>query len=128
MKWYSAIVYALGIAFCTALALFPKTAPAQEVLSGRGIICDTAEQVARVIKADDFQATLVAVNTEKAHSCEVMEIAFIFHGETGETVRIHGEAWQVTQIVVIGVDIGQGIQLVQPTVQWSAFAIEERGA
>ena len=89
MKWYNAIVYAFGIAFCTALALFPKTAPAQEVLSGRGIICDTAEQVARVIKADDFQATLVAVNTEKAHSCEVMEIAFIFHRETGETVRIH---------------------------------------
>ena len=57
-----------------------------------------------------------------------MEIAFIVHGETGETVRIHGEAWQVTQIVVIGVDIGQGIQPVQPTVQWSAFAIEERGA
>ena len=65
MKWYNAIVYALGIAFCIALALFPKTAPAQEVLSGRGIICDTAEQVARIIKADDFQATLVAVNTEK---------------------------------------------------------------
>jgi hypothetical protein len=42
MKWYNAIVYAFGIAFCTALALFPKTAPAQEVLSGRGIICDTA--------------------------------------------------------------------------------------
>jgi hypothetical protein len=57
-----------------------------------------------------------------------MEIAFIFHGETGETVRIRGEAWQVTQIIVIGVDIGQGIQPVQPTVQWSAFAIEERGA
>ena len=57
-----------------------------------------------------------------------MEIAFIFHGETGGTVRIRGEAWQVTQIIVIGVDIGRGIQPVQPTVQWSAFAIEERGA
>jgi hypothetical protein len=39
---YSAIVYAIGIAFSIALALFPKTAPAQEVLTGRGIICDTA--------------------------------------------------------------------------------------
>jgi hypothetical protein len=25
------------------------------VVTGRGIVCDTAEQVARVIKADDFQ-------------------------------------------------------------------------
>jgi hypothetical protein len=69
MKWYSAIVYAIGIAFSVALALYSKTAPAQEVLSGRGIICDTAEQVARVIKADDFQATLVTVNAEKTNSC-----------------------------------------------------------
>jgi integrase len=61
MKYYSAIVYAIGIAFSVALALYPKTAPAQEVLTGRGILCDTADQVARIIKADDFQATLVAV-------------------------------------------------------------------
>jgi hypothetical protein len=28
MKWYSATVFAIGIAFSVALALFPKTAPA----------------------------------------------------------------------------------------------------
>jgi hypothetical protein len=48
MKWYSAIVFAIGTAFSVALAIYPKHAPAQEVLTGRGIICDTAEQVARV--------------------------------------------------------------------------------
>jgi hypothetical protein len=127
MKRYSAIVDALGIAFSVALALFPKTAPAQEVLSGRGIICDTAEQVARVIKADDFQATLVAVNAEKAHSCEVMEIAFIIH-EKGETVRVHGEAWQVTEIIVVGAMTPQGWGSIEPSMQWSAFLVEERVA
>jgi hypothetical protein len=50
MKYYSAIVYAIGIAFSVALALYPKTAPAQEVLTGRGILCDTADQVAGIIK------------------------------------------------------------------------------
>jgi hypothetical protein len=127
MKWYSAIVYAIGIAFSVALALFPKTAPAQEVLSGRGIICDTAEQVARVIKADDFQATLVAVNAEKSHSCEVMEIAFVIH-QKGEPVRIHGEAWQLTEIIVVGAMTPQGWGSIQPSVQWSAFLVEERTA
>jgi hypothetical protein len=29
MRVYSTIVYAIGIAFCAALALYPKTAPAQ---------------------------------------------------------------------------------------------------
>jgi hypothetical protein len=57
----------------------PEDCSRAGVLSVRGIICDTPEQVAGVIKADSFQATLVAVNTEKAHSCEVMEIAFIIH-------------------------------------------------
>jgi hypothetical protein len=128
MKWYSAIVYAIGIAFSVALALYSKTAPAQEVLSGRGIICDTAEQVARVIKADDFQATLVAVNTEKANSCAVLEVAFIIHGEKGETVRIHGDAWQVTQIIVVGANTPQGWGTLDPMVQWSAFQVNEVGA
>jgi hypothetical protein len=55
-----AIVYAIGTAFCVALALFAKTAPAQKVVTDRGLICDMSEQVARIINADDFQATLVA--------------------------------------------------------------------
>jgi hypothetical protein len=40
MKWYNAFVFAFGLAFAVALALFPKQAPAQEVLSARGLVCD----------------------------------------------------------------------------------------
>jgi len=128
MKWYSAIVYAIGIAFSIALALFPKTAPAQEVLTGRGILCDTAEQVADILKADDFQASLNAVNFEKPNSCAVLEVAFIIHGQKGEMVRIHGDAWQVTQIIVVGANTPQGWGTLEPTIQWSAFYVNEVGA
>jgi hypothetical protein len=128
MKWYNAIVYATGITFSVALALYPKTAPAQEVLTARGIICDTAEQVATVLKADDFQASLNAVNFNKANSCAVLEVAFIIHGEKGETVRIHGDAWQVTQIIVVGANTPQGWGTLEPMVQWSAFHVNEVSA
>jgi hypothetical protein len=46
MKWYNAFVFAFGLAFAVALALFPKQAPAQDVVTARGLMCDTAEQVA----------------------------------------------------------------------------------
>jgi hypothetical protein len=128
MKWYSTIVYAIGIAFSVALALFPKTAPAQEVQVGRGIVCDRADQVTRILKADDFQATLVAVNAEKALSCAVLPVAFIFHGDKGETVRIHGASWQVQQILVLGLETDEGMRPVEPTIQWSAFYVDEQGA
>jgi hypothetical protein len=128
MKWYSAIVFAIGTAFSVALAIYPKHAPAQEVLTGRGIICDTAEQVARVIKADHFYETLIAVNADKAHSCQVMEVAFIVHGEKGETVRIHSDAWQVTQIIVVGAHTPQGWGTVEATIQWTALHVDEQSA
>jgi hypothetical protein len=112
-----AIVYAIGIAFCVALALYPKTAPAQEVVTDRGLICDTSEQVARM-----------AVNAEKSQSCAVMPVAFIMLGEAAETVRIHGSTWQIREILIVGADAGNGFQPVQPMLQWSAFYVEEKAA
>jgi hypothetical protein len=57
-----------------------------------------------------------------------MEIAFIIHGEKGETIRIHGEAWQVTEIIVVGANTPQGWGTVEPAIQWSAFYVNELGA
>jgi hypothetical protein len=110
------------------IALFPKGAGAQDVVTGRGILCDKAEQVARLIKADDFQATMVAVNAEKANSCAVLPIAFIMHGEKGEQVHVGGDTWQIAQILVLGLMTDNGIRPIEPTVQWSAFHVQERGA
>jgi hypothetical protein len=64
----------------------------------------------------------------RINSCAVLEVAFIVHGEKGETVRIHGDAWQVTQIIVVGANVGQGFQPIEPTIQWSAFYVKEQGA
>jgi hypothetical protein len=121
MKWYSAIVYAIGIAFSVALALFPKTAPAQhQTYQGIGVVCDEPEQVARYVRAKEGDGALAAINAEKPNSCAIMKVAF-FMGETREKIATSSGTWQITKILIVGVDIGQGIQEVVPTVQWSAF-------
>jgi hypothetical protein len=127
MKSYNAIVYALGLAFCVTLALYPKHAPAQEVLSARGLVCDTAEQVARVVTADDFYATLTDVNAEKADSCNVLEVAFIIHNQKAPKVFIGTDVWQLTQIIVVAANTPQGMILVEPMIHWSAFHVDEHG-
>ena len=127
MKCYSAIVYAFGIAFSVALALYPKHAPAQDVVTARGLMCDTAEQVARVIKSDDFFATIASVNTEKARSCEVTEVAFIINSEDGPKVSIGTDVWQVTQVTVVAANTPRGMVLVEPMIQWTAFQVDRQG-
>jgi hypothetical protein len=127
VKCYSAIVYALGIAFNVALVLFPKHAPAQDVVTARGLMCDTAEQVARVLKADDFFATIASVNSEKAQSCEVTEVAFIINSEGGPKIFIGTDAWQVTQVTVVAAKTPRGMVLVEPTIQWTAFQVDHEG-
>jgi hypothetical protein len=128
MKWYNAFVFVSGLAFAVALALFPKQAPAQDVLSARGLVCDTAEQVARVITADDFYETLTSVNAEKAGSCNILEVAFIIHNEKAPKVFIGADTWQLTQIIVVAASTPQGMVPVEPMIQWSAFHVDDHGA
>jgi hypothetical protein len=127
MKWYNAFVFAFGLAFAVALALFPKQAPAQDVVTARGLMCDTAEQVARVIKSDDFFATIASVNTEIARSCEVTEVAFIINSEDGPKVSIGTDVWQVTQVTVVAANTPRGMVLVEPMIQWTAFQVDRQG-
>jgi hypothetical protein len=127
VKYYNAFVFAFGLAFAVALVLFPKQAPAQDVRSARGLVCDTAEQVARVITADDFYEALTEVNAEKASSCNVLEIAFIIHNQKAPKVFIGADTWQLTQIIVVAANTPQGMVLVEPMIQWSAFQVKKEG-
>jgi hypothetical protein len=121
------LVAAFVIAAICTLTIY-SLAYAQEVQTSRGLICDTPEQVVRVIKADDFQATIVAVNAEKALSCAIMPVAFIMHGTKSEQVHIGANTWQIEQILVVGANVGNGFQPIQPMLQWAAFLVDERGA
>ena len=117
----------------TALALLVSShAYAQhQTYQGTGVVCDEPEQVARYIRSIEGDGALAAINAENPYACAIMKVAF-FMGETRESIATSATSsgtWQITKILIVGVDVGQGIQSVQPTVQWSAFQIEgEQGA
>jgi hypothetical protein len=102
-----------------------------QTYQGTGVVCDEPEQVARYVRSAEGEGTLAAINAEKPHSCAIMKIAF-FMGETRERIATSATSsgtWQITKILIVGVDVGQGIQPVDPVVQWSAFHVEgELGA
>src|SRR5215475_3793423 len=92
------------------------------------LVCDTQEQVERFVAlfAGDAQAAIRVVNAEQKNptACAMMNIAFMRGNQVG-TAR-HGEnAFQITHILVIGIENGNGIQPVQPAAYYSAFGIKE---
>jgi hypothetical protein len=92
------------------------------------LVCDTQEQVERFVAlfAGDAQAAIKVVNAEQKNptACAMMNIAFVRGNQLG--MARHGDnAFQITHILVIGVENGNGIQPVQPAAYYSAFGVRE---
>ena len=109
----------LAAPFC-----IPAHAADYEVASS--LVCDTQEQVERFVAlfAGDAQAAIKVVNDEQTTACAIMNIAFMRGNHLG-TARHGDTAFQITHILVIGVENGNGIQPVQPTAYYSAFVVRE---
>jgi hypothetical protein len=90
-------------------------------------MCDTADQVRRYLLSEDAEATLAAINEEKAQSCGLVYVSF-YVGVTDSTIVTKDGVWEITHILVVGVVTPGGVYAVQPSAQWTAFAVESRGA
>jgi hypothetical protein len=102
---------------------------AGDIAIGRGIICDTQEQMERYVAVfnGDARLALTIVNTEakKEDACSVAAIAFLA-GETAATARNNdGEAYRVMKILVLGVVTNLGVQQVAPFPQFTVMKIDE---
>jgi hypothetical protein len=100
---------------------------AQNVVTGNGIVCDTAEQVERFVMAKDSEAFLTKVNEEKAHSCGIVFVAF-YVGKAVKRIWNEKGEWAITPILVIGAPFNGGFSAVAPTPQFTAFLVKEEGA
>jgi hypothetical protein len=108
-----------------ALLAAPFCAPSQaadyEVASS--LVCDTQEQVERFVAlfAGNAQAAIRVVNAEQKNptACAMMNIAFMRGNQLG-TARHGDNAFQITHILVIGIENGNGIQPVQPAAYYSS--------
>jgi hypothetical protein len=111
----------LAAPFCT-----PSQAADYEVAPS--LVCDTPEQVERFVAlfAGDAQAAIRVVNAEQNNptACAMLNIAFMRGNRLG-TARHGDNAFQITHILVIGIENGNGIQSVQPAAYYSAFGVKE---
>jgi hypothetical protein len=88
----------------------------QPIETNYGIICDTPEQAARNIRGE----TLASINADNPIACANANVAYI-KMDKGEHVVTPRGTWLVTKIFVIGLVVGNEIQDIEPTVQYSAF-------
>jgi hypothetical protein len=120
--------HALDICLKLALLLVclccPLAAKAQQITVGRGLVCDTAEQVSDFVASqDDAQTTLTRINTEaKTNVCGIVQVAFI-RGDPVAKVRTKQGPAEVVAIIVVGFFNGQGWLTMSPYPQYSLFMI-----
>lgn len=116
-----------GLAAAIVL-MAPALARANDISVGVTLACDTAAQVESfVAKFDgDAKAAIEAVNDEenKANACIVAALGFI-KGKSLQTVRNRDNAYEVTEILVVGAVTGQGFVLVQPVRWFTAVQLPE---
>lgn len=126
MNWkYTIAPFALLAALATA-------APAQEIHTSRGLVCDTAEQVTEFLKSpeDNPIAAVDAINARfSSAACELGLWAFAIGDEANKAKDAEGKEWSVRRVLVVAV--GQNgrppLHAVKPTSQFSAFQFRAEG-
>ena len=114
-----------------AIPVFCTPAGAHEIETGRGVICDTREQVQRLalLLEEDAQAAIKTVNAE-AHdptACALATVAYVRGGKAG-TARSKAGTFEIVEVLVVGVETRRGLQSASPAVYFTLFKIEERAA
>jgi hypothetical protein len=111
--------------------LLGVSAQAEEVQVGRGVFCDTRDQAQRFVALFDGDAAtaLRTVNAEEhnATACGVATVAYLRSRNAG-TIRSKTNAFEIVQVVIVGVNTPAGIRMMQPAVSFLISKIEEYAA
>ena len=117
----------LVLAMLSLLAV-PAQAQAPEVEVGTSLICDTQEQVQRFVALydGDVESALNGVNAAEHDptACGVSTMAYV-RGPQLATARNKDAAFEIVQILVLGVVTDSGVKSVTPAPFFSLFAIDE---
>lgn len=101
------------------LFLFPRLSGAQEALTGRGVICNSAAQVAEYVTLKGGDAALNIINARDKSACAILMVAYV-RGKDVMDVRANEGAATVTEIVVIAFNDGTWHR-VTPFAQFTLF-------
>lgn len=122
-KWYE--IHALTFLFVAILVLsivgFAKHGWGQEALQGRGLICDTKEQVVKAVTSfDRGENGVETVNKDEPRACGILVVTYTVKGKVGEMDSARGKL-DLVLIEVVAVMTGSGWQRVQPLLQVTAM-------
>jgi hypothetical protein len=119
----------LGLLLSLLVSSVP--APADEVETGRGALCDTQKQAERLasLVAEDSEVALETVNSEEhyATACEYLNVAFVRGSRVG-VVRTNGVTLEIVEVLVVGVVTARGVRPARPEVFFSLFKVDETAA
>jgi hypothetical protein len=117
---------ALGFALLSLLACYP--AQAQEYEHGTALLCDSQKQVERYVALfkGKEQSTIDEVNTEEKDptACGLATVAYVRGPELG-TARNKESAFQIVRILVVAVEMPDGLRPVQPAPYFTVFEVLE---
>ena len=119
----------LGVA--VLFLLFANLARADEIEIGYGVVCGTqkeVEQIFALIDAD-MQTAIRTVNAEANDpaACGFANVAFVRRPNPVTVESKHG-AFQIVEIVVVGVVTESGMRGIAPIVRFSLFRVAEASA
>jgi hypothetical protein len=120
----------LALRLATLALLLCSAAQAQEVQTGSMMICDTRSQVERFVtllaSAGDPASAAKAVNTEAADptACARADIAYLRGARLG-VVRTPSDAFEIVEILVIGVPTAAGIRPIKPARGFTLVKLKE---
>ena len=110
------------------IAPFCGSAQAMEYEVGTSLICDTRSQAERFVTlfSGDTQAAIDAVNAEEQDpsACALVDVAYLRGAKIG-TARNGDSAFEIVQIMVVGIDTAGGIRAVRPSAYFSLFGVKE---
>jgi hypothetical protein len=119
-----AIKYLLATAgmFVMVHSAMTVGARAQNIENGVGVVCDSPQQVERVIiLRADFKSAVEEINAQNnSRVCEILNVAFLVGGIVAEASNDKG-TWQIRKILIVGLYLGRIMNTVQPYQKYTAF-------
>jgi len=121
----------MRLALPLALVLLAFTSPARAlpVEYDTGAICDTQNHAQRLAMLDADGEDTATINADEVgpKACAVATVAFV-RGAVLGTAKNGVETIEVVEILVVGVDRGNGFQSVEPKVFFKLDKVDERDA
>jgi hypothetical protein len=118
----------LVLLFAPLASLLCAPAQASNYEVGTSLFCDTQAQAERFVAlfTGDAQSAIRVVNAEEQNpsACAIMNVAYMRGTQIG--MARHGDsAFEIVRILVVGIDTGNGVLPVRPSVYFSLFSVKE---